>query len=364
MKKRGRGAIIAVFLVAIVIFGVIYEAWNTVTTVFEPPSTSQNHPVTLTIQSGESTTQIADDLYNKGLIRNTLAFTIWARVKGLDKTLEAGVYVLTPGMTIDGIIAKLQNGQPDEKRLVVQDGWRLEQIAAQNSATGLANFSTQDFLNYTHHPNKFPDAAKYPILQGKQSMEGLLFPDTYLVPVNYNTTQIIDMMLDEFTKALQVNNLVALAQQHGLSEYNMIILASIVQREASNAGQMPLIAGIYWNRVYKSADSDIGGPYLRSDPTVEYAYDTDHPPANGKYWGDLNNLGTGDRVDPTNHWNTYTFPGWTPTPISSANLDALKAAASPQKTNCYYFLTKPSDGTLVCTQTYPEFQQAVAKYLK
>jgi UPF0755 protein len=363
MNKRGRGAMIAVFLVAIVLFGVIYEAWNTVTTVFEPPATSQSHSVTLTIQPGETSTQIADDLYNKGLIRNTLAFTIWAKVKGLDNSLEAGVYVLTPGATIDGIIAKLQNGQPDEKRMVVLDGWRLEEIAAQDTS-GLPNFSKQDFLTYTHHLNKFPDAAKYPILQGKKSMEGLLYPDTYLIPVSYNTTQIIDMMLNEFTNAVQVNNLVAQAKQHQLNEYDMVILASIVQREAANAKQMPLIAGIYWNRVYQAANSDVGGAYLQADPTVLYAYYTDHPPADGKYWPNLGNLGSGNTVDPTSHWNTYKFPGWTPTPISSPNLAALKAAASPPKTKCYYFLTNPSDRSLVCTQTYPEFQQAEAKYLK
>src|SRR5579859_6694299 len=145
MRKRGRGAIIAVFLVAIVIFGLIYEAWNTVTTVFEPP-TGQAHAITLTIKSGETTTQIADDLYNQGLIRSTLAFIVWARVKGLDKTLEAGVYSLTPGTSIDGIIAKLQNGQPDAKDLFVQDGWRLEQIANQASSSGLSGFSKTDFL--------------------------------------------------------------------------------------------------------------------------------------------------------------------------------------------------------------------------
>ena len=354
MNKRGRGAIIAVFLVAIVVFGVIYEAWNTVTTVFEPPATSQSQSVKLVIQPQETAAQIADDLYSKGLIRSTLAFTIWAKVKGADQKFEAGVYVLTPGTTIDGIIAKLQNGQPDGKRMIVLEGWRLEQIASQD-VSGLPNFSKQDFLNYTHHPDKFPDEAKFPILQGKKSMEGLLYPDTYLVPVNYNTTQIIDLMLNEFTNALQVNNLVAQAQQHQLSEYNMIILASIVQREASNTKQMPLIAGIYWKRIQQPS-MDVGGPYLRSDPTVEYAYYTDHPPADGNYWNDLNNLGTGDKVDPNNKWNTYNFPGWTPTPISSPSLSALQAAAKPPQTDCYYFYTRPTDGGLVCEATFAKIK--------
>src|SRR6185437_14538580 len=100
MRKQGRGAIIAVFLVAIVIFGVIYEAWSMVTTVFEPPATNQSKQVTLTIQKNDTPAQVADELYHDGLIRNPTAFVVWAKVKGLDKTLEAGVYTLTPGMTI------------------------------------------------------------------------------------------------------------------------------------------------------------------------------------------------------------------------------------------------------------------------
>lgn len=358
MRKRGRGAMIAVFLVALVVFGVIYEAWSTVTTVFEPPSTGQTQTVTLTIQSGETTPQIADDLYSKHLIRNALAFSIWARIQGLDTKLEAGSYILTPGMSIDAIIAKLQNGQPDAKPLLVIDGWRLEQIANQAASLGLVNFKKQDFLNYTHHPDQFPDASKYPILKGKKSMEGLIFPDTYPIPVNYNTVQIIDMMLSEFTTNVQP--LIATAQQHQLNEYQMITLASIVQREASNAGQMPKIAGIYWNRLMNVDYETVG--FLGSDPTVEYAYDTDHPPT-GKshYWQDLNDLGTGQTVDPDSPWNTYTHKGLPPTPISSPNLQALQAAASPAKTDCYYFYTRPKDGALVCEATQAKIQADEAR---
>lgn len=353
MRKRGRGAIIAVFLVAIVVFGIIYGAWNGIATVFEPPQATQAQPITLNIRSGESTTQIADDLYKKGLIRNTLVFTIWARIKGLDTTLQAGFYRIQPGTTIDGIIAKLQNGQPDARNIAVIDGWRLEQIANEAAGAGLSGFNKADFLNWTHHPDKFPDAAKFPILKGKKSMEGLLFPDTYVVPVNYDTTQIIDQMLTEMTTA--VEPLVADAQAHHLDEYTMIILASIVQREASNAKQMPLIAGIYWNRILAPNGETVS--LLQSDPTVEYAYDTDNPPgANSHYWVDLNARGTGTTVDPNSLWNTYTHKGWTPTPISAPNLQALQAAANPQKTGCYFFYTKPNTGDLVCEPTLAKIQ--------
>jgi UPF0755 protein len=360
MKKRGRGAMIAVFLVTIVVFGAMYGAWTTITGVFSPPAITQTTQISLVIQSGETTPEIADDLYKKGLIRNPLAFRIWARIKGLDTQLQAGAYLLTSGISIDQIIAKLQNGQPDEKRLAVIDGWRLEQIAAQASQAGLTNFNEQQFLTYTHHPGQFPDAAKFPILQNAPSMEGLLYPDTYLIPVNYNTVQVIDMMLTEFDQVVQQNNLVALAQQHQLSEYQMVVLASIAQREAANNGQMPLIAGIYWKRIYQPS-SEIG-PYLQADPTVQYAYDTDNPPSSAaKYWGHLGN--TGGKVYPSSHWNTYKYQGWPPTPIASPNLKALQAAASPAQTNCYYFLSNPKDGSLICASTYQKFQQLEQQYL-
>ncbi|HLG78631.1 MAG TPA: endolytic transglycosylase MltG [Ktedonobacteraceae bacterium] len=361
MNKRGSGAIIAFFLIAILFFAGLWQAWDVINTAFGPPAITQSSPITLVINENETTQQIADDLQAKGLIRNALAFRLWARITGLDTNLQAGVYNLTPGMTVDQIIARLQNGRPDSKNVVVHDGYRLEQIASDAAAAGLPNFDRQAFLNYTHHPNQFPDKAKYPILQGLSSMEGLLYPDTYIVPVTYNTVQVIDMMLNEFDQAVQQYNLVAQAKQHQLTEYQMVILASIVQREASNTGQMPKIAGIYWNLAKNPSQETVG--FLSSDPTVEYAYDTDHPPANGHYWVDLNAYGTGKTVEVDSPWNTYTHKGWPPTPISSPNLFALKAAASPEKTNCYFFLTVPKTGALVCEPTYAQIQQDQQKYL-
>lgn len=354
MRKRGRGAIIAVCLVSLVVFGVIYGTWSTLLTVFTPPAVTHKGQITLVIRDGETTAQIADELYKDGLIRNPLAFRIWARIKGLDTRLQAGAYILMPGLTIDGIIAKLQEAQPDDKNLAVIDGWRLEQIAAQAGKIGLVNFNAQDFLKYTHHPDQFPDRAKYPILQKAPSMEGLLFPDTYLVPLNYNTVQVIDMMLNEFTNA--VKPLIATAQAHQLDEYQMVILASIVQREAANKGQMPLIAGIYWNRLIKPTDETVGE--LDADPTVVYGYVTDHLAAStGNYWPNLGDLGTGRSVDPDNLWNTYTHKGLPPTPIASANIFALQAAASPKPTGCYFFYNRPSDGAVVCEPTLEQIQQ-------
>lgn len=329
---------------------------------FAPPEVTQQRQTALIIENGESTQEIADDLYKKGLIRNAQAFRLWARIKGLDTHLRAGAYSLAPGMSIDQIIAKLERGQPDERWMAIIEGWRLEQIGAQVQKLGLPAFREADFLNYTHHPERFPERAKYPLLQHASSMEGLLFPDSYLVPLSYNTVQIIDLMLDRFNGLAQQYHLEQQARQHQLSLYQMITLASIVQREAANDGQMPLIAGIYWKRIYQPSPEV--GTLLQADPTVQYARDTDHPPASSAhYWQPLTDVG--GKIDPGSPWNTYNanHPGWPPTPIASPGLKALQAAAAPVKTDCYYFLTRPKDGSLACASTYARFQQLENQYL-
>jgi UPF0755 protein len=360
MKKRGRGAIIAVVLLALVLFGALYEGWTFVADVFQPITISQN--TTLIIQSGEDSVELAKDLSQKGLIHNEIAFRLWAKLQGLDAKLQTGAYELTPGMSMDTVIAKLESGKSDGERLTVIEGWRIEQIAnAVSILPHLTNFNEKAFLGYAKKPSTFPDVANYPFLKNVSSMEGLLFPDTYLVPFDATAQQVLDQMLNEYGQAIQTNNLATQAAKHQLSTYQMTILASIVQREVANDSEMSLVSGIYWNRIEQPNDETVSK--LDSDPTVQYARDTDTPPSSpAGYWGDLSNSGTGDTVDPNSLWNTYTHQGWTPTPISSPGLAALEAAASPAATDCYFFLST-HQGALVCSPTYAGFQQLEAKYL-
>src|SRR5260370_8548333 len=113
MKKRGQGGtIIAVLLIGLLIFGAVYFAWTTVTDIFQPVNTNQGQPIAIVIQNGESTLQIADDLQVKGLVRNAVAFRIWARITGLDTHLQAGAYKLNPATTIHAIINQPLTSQP------------------------------------------------------------------------------------------------------------------------------------------------------------------------------------------------------------------------------------------------------------
>src|SRR6516225_6354347 len=154
-KKRGqRGAIIAVLLLGLLIFGGIYFAWSLVTDVFQPVNADQGKTVAIVVQSGDGTRQIADELQAKGLIRNALAFRIWARIKGLDTHLQAGAYNLNTSMTIDAIIGQLLNAQPDDYVVSLPEGWRIEQDAQRLGAAGIPKFSTKEFLQYTKHPTQ------------------------------------------------------------------------------------------------------------------------------------------------------------------------------------------------------------------
>jgi UPF0755 protein len=364
MKRRGpRAAIISVLLLGLLIFGGVYFAWNTVTDVFQPVNASQPATTPFVIQSGESTAQIADALQAKGLIRNALAFRIWARIKGLDTQLQAGAYNLSPSMTIDQIIAQLLHAQPDAIPVTILEGWRIQQIAqklAHNDPAypPLTKFKEQDFLNYTLHPTQFPDFANYPFLKtipAGDSMEGFLFPDTYLIPVDATARDVVNIMLTEFNTKVQQNHLDSLASQHKLSLYQMVILASIVQREALFDNDRPLVASVYWNRIYRPNAETVS--LLDADPTVQYARDS--APGTTTYWAPLNN--SGRLIVPNSPWNTYTHSGFPPTPICSPGLASLAAAASPAQTDYYFFLSK-RDGHNVYAKTNAEFQKDLQQY--
>jgi UPF0755 protein len=362
MKKPGsRVGIISVLLCGLLIFALAYYLFNSIADMFQPASpASTSTTIPFTISQGETTAQIGDDLQHKGLIRNALAFRIWARIKGLDKQLQAGIYKkLSPSMTLNQIVDQLLDAQPDAIQVTIVEGWRIQQIADRLDEAGLAKFNEQDFLKYTENASLFPDAAKYPLLKSVppgHSMEGLLFPDTYDIPVNATAVDVINQMLQATEDTISANHIDTLASQHQLTIYQAFILASLVQREIRFNTDAPGVASVYWNRIEQPNAETVS--HLGSDPSVEYARDTDNPPK--VYWTDLNDVGS--NIDPNSPWNTYTHAGWPPTPICSPGLVSLLAAAAPPHTNNYFFLGK-KDGHIVFEQNNAQFQVDVQKYL-
>jgi UPF0755 protein len=362
MKKSGsRIGIISIALSGLLIFALAYYALNTISAIFQPVNpASTGTTIPITIAQGETTAQIGDDLQRKGLIRNALAFRVWARIKGLDKQLQAGVYKkLSPNMTTDQIVDQLLNAQPDAIQVTIVEGWRIEEIANKLDQAGLAKFNKQDFLKYTENPDQFPNAAKFPIFKSVppgHSMEGFLFPDTYQIPVNATTVDVLDQMLQQTEGVVSTNHIDTLAAKHQLTIYQAFILASLVQREIRFTEDAPGVASVYWNRIERPNTDTYS--LLEADPTVQYARDTDNPPK--VYWGALDD--SGGNIDPNSPWNTYTHAGWPPTPICSPGQIALQAAVAPPPTNNYFFLSK-KDGHTIFAQTRVQFQVDEQQYL-
>ena len=369
--KKSRAGLISVLVVAVVIFVVSLVAWNTFTSVFQPADSKNNKTVALEIRPGESTAEIANDLQNKGLIRNALVFRIWARVRGLDSQLQAGVYKkLTPDMTVDGIINQLLQAQPDAVAVVVPEGWRLEQVANAyaQSQPALSNFKKDDFLKYAKDINAFDTYVKgkykmsardkYPILKSipdGKGMEGFLFPASYQVDLKSDAGDAIGLMLTAMNDVVKKNNLEAQAQQHKMSLYDMVNLAAVVERETGYAPDRDNVASVYWNRIYRRNDETVGK--LNADPTVQYARDSDQTPT--KYWLPLNTVG-GDTA-PNSPYNTYNTAGLPPTPICSPGLLSMMAVANPKQTD-YYFFIADKTGKSHFAKTNAEFLQLEAQY--
>lgn len=365
--SRSRAAIISVLLLGALIFGAVYFAWNTVSDVFQPASPSgQGKTIPVKIAPGATTAQIADDLQAKGLIRNALAFRLWARVKGLDTRLQAGVYnKINSSMTIDKIVDSLLDGQPDAITVVIPEGFRLEQIAQKFSDSGLVKLKgqEQEFLNLTSNMKEFPDAGKYPLLKsvpGNRGMEGLLFPASYDIPVDADARFVINKMLETTVAQIKENNLEQAAKDHKMTIYQMLILASIVEREAAVPEDRGNIASVYWNRIFKENSETVG--LLQADPTVQYGRDTQTPPNESEpYWSPLRTAGSDTASN--SPWNTYQNKGFPPTPICSPGLKSMQAAAAPPATDYYYFFAKKDgNGISVFAKTKEEFEQLMQQH--
>lgn len=366
---------------------------------------SSNAPVVLfVIQPGETTAQIATDLEQKGLIRNSLAFRLWARMKGLDTKLEAGAYHLSAAMTIPQMIDLLLRATPDELWVVIPEGYRLFQIAQSFAAqSSLTSFDPNAFLkivqtgqfdgaqNYwflTHNPQGVTGQA------GTAALEGFLFPSSYLVPLNADATAVVQIMLDGLGQQLcpgpanqpdayladekqceahaavidpaKHQTVFDMLKSHysdadgatmGDKLYHALTLASIIEREARTHEDRQGIASVYYKRYLVSKNEitppESGLALLQADPTLQYALGTANAP-----WPQLQKGGSQYHLGA---YDTYQEPGLPPSPICSPSADALIQAIDPENTPYFYFIAT-KDGTTVYARNYAEQQRNIAKY--
>jgi UPF0755 protein len=291
------------------------------------PANAFGEPQSFTIQIGESVGSIANRLANQGLVRNADAFRIYMVYAGLDTSVQAGNYELSPVMSAIDIAQSLQDATPQAVRFTVLAGWRIEEVAAALPTSGL-NIQPDDLLRAAHEPltQIFP-----PGLPQVTNLEGFIYPGIY----QFDRAISADEMLAAFLQRFDENvtpELRAGFERQGLDLYQAVIMASIVEREAVVDEEAPMIASVFLNRWRI-------GMKLDSDPTVQYA--VGYNSKQETWW--TNPLSFAD-IATKSPYNTYNQAGLPPGPICNPGAAALQAVAFPAQSP-YYFFRARCDGS-------------------
>jgi UPF0755 protein len=294
----------------------------------------EGEPVRVHVPSGASFNQVVDSLAAHGLVRATPLFRIYGRARGAAGRIQPGTYAFRPRTGWDEVLDALVSGRVLTARLVIPEGWDANGIAPRIAdVTGVAVDSVHALLLDSTVADRF--AVPGPTL------EGYLYPATYTFPLTVPVDTVIGHLVATYQRVWTPERR-ALADSVGLSEREVVTLASIIEKEARVADEMPLIAAVFHNRLR------IGMP-LQADPTVQYAL--------GVHRARLLYAAIDSVAD--SPYNTYRHRGLPPGPIASPSARAIDAALRPAAANYLYFVARP-DGSHIFTRTLAEHNRARA----
>jgi peptidoglycan lytic transglycosylase G len=295
-------------------------------------ASGDSRPVTLEIPEGATASDVAEILEENNVIRSGLAFRVAARLRGLGSSIGAGRYMLQTNMRLQEALNLLEAGPIVETFTVtIPEGLRLEQVAER--VAGRLGLDSKGFLAAA----KSGEHAVPPYLpEGTPTVEGFLFPKTYEFVTDVTEDQVIQRLLEQFGDEvgdLEWNR----AAQLGLDPYEVVIVASLIEREAMVDKERPKIASVIYNRLRQEM-------LLQIDATVQYAL-PEHK----------NRLTYEDYEYPS-PYNTYLNAGLPPTPIASPSLASIRAALSPADTDfLFYLVVDPGTGRHAFAETYQDF---------
>jgi UPF0755 protein len=293
-----------------------------------------------TIEIGESVDSVSNHLEGVGLIRDAESFRSYLIYSGLDTSIQAGEYQLSTAMSALDIAHELQDATPQEVTFVVLPGWRVEEIAESLATSGLP-ITYDEFLNAAKSPPQH-----FNFLAGVSTVEGFLYPDSYIFSRDIPAAEeMIAEMVRNFSAHLSPD-LQSGFERQGLTVYQAVTLASMVEREAVQDDEQALIASVYLNR-HKI------GMKLDADPTVQYAIG--YNILQQTWW--TNPLTLLD-LEVNSVYNTYIYEGLPPTPIANPSLGALRAVAFPAETPYLFFRAK-CDGS-----GFHEFSETFDEHLQ
>ncbi len=308
------------------------------------PMSSRSQVVNFHIEPGESSDQIGNDLYRQGLIHSPEVFLFWVKYRAPGAKLQAGDFVLNKNMNMVQLISALGNAHILQVAVSLPEGYTMQLMAQKAEKAGIGKAG--DYLAAAQDP-----AWQYDFLAARpptapKNLEGFLFPDTYELDKGATPRDLIKRQLDRFgsqvTPALQAQAGQATATRPAESLYNIVTLASIVEREVTQDPDRALVCGIFYNRLAR-------GMPLQDDVTVLYGLN--------KLQGPLTDA---DKQKDT-PYNTYIHKGLPVGPISNPGMATINACINPQKSD-YYFFFSDAHGVTRYARTFAEHQQQQQQY--
>lgn len=307
--------------ILLVIFVGAFVWWKNGTA---PVNPNDNTPKIFIIEQGQGVRAISKNLKDQRLIKDSIAFFLLTKQLGIDSKIQAGSFRLLPSMSASEIANEFTHGTLDIW-VTVPEGQRAREIAQ----TLEKNMPTYD--------KSWDDVL--------EENEGYLFPDTYLFPKDSTVETIISIMRDNFDSKYETVD----TSNTNLSKKEIVVLASLIEREARHDEDRPKVSSVINNRLEIGMKLDI-------DATLQYAlgYQTDEK----RWW--KKSLTNADKII-RSPYNTYAVAGLPPAPISNPGLESLNAAANPDETPYLYYITD-SSGTNRYGKTLDEHEANIEKY--
>lgn len=309
------------------------------------PVSSSEEVISFSVEKGDSLSNIAKSLKEKGLIKNSLVFKTYVFFKGVRSDLKAGEYQFSPNMNIIRIVNNLVLGSVEKSKIVIPEGWALKDIAEYLGGQGV--YSEEEFLKATGSPFPFKTLySEFDFLLDKPEdldIEGYFFPDTYEISYDTSLYEFIKKALSNFDKKLTPELRSEIASQNK-TIFEIITMASIIEKEVKTLKDKKIVSGILWKRM------EDGMP-LQVDAALVYAM-------GGKTKGVLIE---DTKIDSL--YNTYKHKGLPLGPISNPGLESIEAAIYPEDSP-YWFYLSANNGKTIFSRTFEEHKRAKAIYLK
>jgi len=310
---------------------------------------SKVQEINFVVEKGESVKIISQNLFEKKLIKSKKFFELFVWWNDKQAKLQAGEYLLNSGETISQIVDKFGNAKASTTKIKIKEGEDIEEIAKNLEAQGL--FTKKDFYIetgnlFTNTPVNQEYASKYDILADKpqdSSLEGYLFPDTYQVYKNTKPSDVVEKMLKNLEAKFSDDLRREVAGQ-GKSIFDIITMASIVEKEVKTPEDMKIVAGIFWHRIKI-------GQVLQSDATLSYVLN-DKTPAHSL-----------EELKNDSLYNSYKYRGLPPGPIGNPGMNAILAAIYPTETDYNFFLTPKDSDKTIFSKDFEEHKLNKQRYL-